>query len=187
MLRPKRDRRAQTRILPHDIARTIPQNGDIVVREEQREGGLIYVLHTATGADQHLLDSRKEAIAEALAMARRQHVRAWLTDEGYDFTLLHDFRVVTAVQDVLNRLRGEFLEMPCLRLTSAQVQRLCGVERMTCQSVLELLVDEDFLCVTPEGYYARLTSGHRPLPAKASLRSFARTSKASWHRPGTNS
>jgi len=34
------------------------------------------------------------------------------------------------VQDVLTRLRAEFLEMPGLRLTPEQVQRLCGVERM---------------------------------------------------------
>jgi hypothetical protein len=37
------------------------------------------------------------------------------------------------IEDVLNRLRAEFLEMPGLRLKSEQVQRLCGVERMICQ------------------------------------------------------
>jgi hypothetical protein len=78
--------------------------------------------------------------------------------------------MVTAIPDVLNRLRAEFLEMSCLRLTSAQVERLCGVERTTCLKVLGLLLDEGFLCVTAEGRYTRLTSGHHPLHAKANLR-----------------
>ena len=51
------------------------------------------------------------------------------------------------IEDVLNRLRAEFLEMPGLRLKSEQVQRLRGVERTMCQMVLDLLVDEEFLCV----------------------------------------
>jgi hypothetical protein len=179
-VRPKRDRRAHPRIPPRDHART-PEDGDIVIREEQREGTLIYVLHTAPGEGelQRQLRSRGEAIAEARAVARRQHKRAWLTDEGDDFRLLEDFRLVTAIPDVLNRLRREFLEMSCLRLTSEQVQRLCGVERTNCRTALDLLVDEGFLCVTPEGYYARLTTGHHPLSAKPNLRIDTRTSKAS--------
>jgi hypothetical protein len=32
--------------------RTTPQNGDIVIREELRDGTLVYVLHIAPGADQ---------------------------------------------------------------------------------------------------------------------------------------
>ena len=70
------------------------------------------------------------------------------------------------VSDVLNRLRGEFMEMPGLRLTAEQVQRLCGIERTMCQRVLDSLVESQFLCVTPDAHYARLTSGHHPHPAK---------------------
>ena len=76
---------------------------------------------------------------------------------------------VTAIPEILNRLRVEFLEMSCLRLTSAQVERLCGVERTICLTVLGLLLDEGFLCVTAEGRIKRLTSGHHPLLAKANL------------------
>jgi len=73
------------------------------------------------------------------------------------------------IEDVLNRLRAEFLEMPGLRLKSEQVQRLCGVERTICQAMLDLLVDEKLLCLKSDGHYARLTDGmiHRPRPAKA--------------------
>ncbi len=67
------------------------------------------------------------------------------------------------------RLRAEFLEMPGLRLKLEQVQRLCGIERTMCQMVLDLLVDEKFLCVKSDGHYARLTTGHHPHPAKATL------------------
>jgi hypothetical protein len=124
--RPKRDRRTQPRIPPTDIAdrayelyrqggehvkattlplrrgdvlrtRRTPEDGDIVVREQQREGTLVFVLHTAPGADQHVLRNREEAVAQAVTFAKRQHVGAWLTDEGYDFVLLEDFRVVESV------------------------------------------------------------------------------------------
>ena len=85
------------------------------------------------------------------------------------------------IEDVVNRLRAEFLEMPGLRLKSEQVQRLCGVERTICQMVLDVLVDEAFLCVKLDGAYARLTDGDvpRPRPAKADLGAEQRIAKVS--------
>jgi len=76
------------------------------------------------------------------------------------------------IQDVLARIRAEYLEMPGGRLTIQQVQRLCGVERMLCKTVLDSLVDAKFLCVKSDGAYARLTDEKvpRPYPAKADLR-----------------
>jgi len=74
------------------LTRTTPEDGDIVMREEKRGGTLVYVLHTAPGADQYEFRRRDEGIAQAVALAEREHVRAWLTDEGYDFVLLEDFR-----------------------------------------------------------------------------------------------
>jgi hypothetical protein len=63
-----------------------------------REGRVVYVLHTAPGADQYLLRTREEAVAQAMTFAKRQGVRAWLTDEKDDVVLLNDFRVVESVQ-----------------------------------------------------------------------------------------
>jgi hypothetical protein len=83
------------------------------------------------------------------------------------------------IQDILDRLRAEFMEMPGLRLKAAQVQRLCGLERKMCQTVLDMLVDEKFLSVTSDGQYARLTSGHHPNPAKADGRADRQPRKAS--------
>jgi len=71
--------------------------------------------------------------------------------------------------------------MPGLRLTSEQVQRLCGVERMVCQMVLNALVDANFLSRKPDGTYARLTNGDvaRPHPAKAERTAKRYSAKAS--------
>jgi hypothetical protein len=83
---------------------------------------------------------------------------------------------------ILNRIRAEYLEMPGLRLTLEQAQRLCGVERALCERVLHMLVDAKFLCVKPNGTYARLTDGAhspRPHPAKADRRTDRPLVKAS--------
>jgi len=83
------------------------------------------------------------------------------------------------IQDVFNRLRAEYTEMPGLRLNAEQVQRLCGIEETMCQLVLDSLVAEKFLCAKSDGRYARLTDGHHPHPAKADLRTDERAKKAS--------
>lgn len=83
---------------------------------------------------------------------------------------------------LITRIRGEYLEMPGLRLTLDQAQRLCGVERMLCQAVLDALVEAKFLCVKPNGTYARAIDGQdgpRPRAAKAGLGAGARMGMAS--------
>lgn len=55
-----------------------------------------------------------------------------------------------------DRVWAEFDEMPCMRLTAAQVQRLCGVEdARVCRRVLDDLVAAGFLRVGPDGRYLR--------------------------------
>jgi hypothetical protein len=70
-------------------------------------------------------------------------------------------------QQVLERLRAEYLEMPDMRLTSEQVQRLCGIEPTMCKRVLNALVKASFLCVKSDGTYLRLTEGSSPRPGLA--------------------
>jgi len=60
-----------------------------------------------------------------------------------------------ADQQVLERIRAEYLEMPGLSLKAGQVQRLCGVERELCKNVLDALVDAKFLRLTSDGAYGR--------------------------------
>lgn len=60
-----------------------------------------------------------------------------------------------ATPDLLVRIRGEFLEMPGLRVTSPQAQRLWGLDSVACAAILACLVDEGFLRCTPNGAFAR--------------------------------
>ena len=64
--------------------------------------------------------------------------------------------MATAVQHVVARIRAEYLEMPGLRLTQPQLQRLLGVDPTICASVLDALVDARFLCVKADGRYATI-------------------------------
>jgi hypothetical protein len=59
------------------------------------------------------------------------------------------------VEDVLQRIQGEYLEMPGLRLTTAQAQRLWGLERDVCEALLAALVDTKFLYRTRDGAFVR--------------------------------
>ena len=52
-------------------------------------------------------------------------------------------------------IRGEFLEIPGLRLTSDQIQRLWGLHRDVCAAVLEDLLHQRFLQLTADGHYVR--------------------------------
>jgi hypothetical protein len=72
---------------------------------------------------------------------------------------------------MLKRVRAEYLEMPGLRLTLEQTQRLCGLERALCKMVLDALVDERFLCVKSGEVYARVSDVEtsRPRATKADL------------------
>ena len=63
--------------------------------------------------------------------------------------------------DVLQRIQGEFVEMPGLRLTPAQAQRLWGLERDVCDALLGALVDAKFLARTRDGAFVRM-EGARP-------------------------
>lgn len=57
--------------------------------------------------------------------------------------------------DVLSRVRGEYIEMPGLRLTTAQAQRLWGLDRDACDALLGALVDSKFLFRTRDGAFMR--------------------------------
>jgi hypothetical protein len=64
---------------------------------------------------------------------------------------------MSGYQDVVDRIRAEYLEMPGMKLRVEQVQRLCGVDRTVCELVLDALVGTKFLCIKRDGTYARLT------------------------------
>ena len=54
---------------------------------------------------------------------------------------------------VLERVRAEFREMPCLRLTRGQAQRLFGMRPDVCERVLAALLQEGTLRCGPDARY----------------------------------
>jgi len=75
-----------------------------------------------------------------------------------------------ANEDVLRRVRGEFLEMPGMRLTEAQAGRLWNLDAPSCRAVLTALVDAQFLFRTVEGAFMRLEGGRPPGGSRATKR-----------------
>ena len=50
-----------------------------------------------------------------------------------------------STEPLLHRIRGEFLEMPGLRLTPVQAARLWAMDRQTSQQILDGLTTSGFL------------------------------------------
>ena len=57
--------------------------------------------------------------------------------------------------ELVRRVRGEFLEMPGLTLTFPQAERLWGLEHDVCRQVINALIGSEFLRCTPDGTIAR--------------------------------
>jgi len=75
------------------------------------------------------------------------------------------------IDDVLQRIQGEFVEMPGLRLTPPQAQRLWGLERDVCDAMLGALVDARFLVRTRDGAFIRVEGSQPAQMARLSGRS----------------
>ncbi len=58
-------------------------------------------------------------------------------------------------EQAFNRIRAEYEEMPGMRLTPEQVERLSGVDRAVCRRVLDDLVRAQFLATRHDGLYCR--------------------------------
>lgn len=62
---------------------------------------------------------------------------------------------MSANQPLLNRIRGEYLEMPGLRLTPAQAARLWAMDRDLATVLLSALTDAGFLVRVGGGQFVR--------------------------------
>jgi hypothetical protein len=62
----------------------------------------------------------------------------------------------TGMDYMLRRIQGEFREMPGLRLTCRQAQRLWNLDQLVCESLLAALVDVRFL-VECDGVFLQRT------------------------------
>ena len=77
-----------------------------------------------------------------------------LTVEALLAEHLHD----EGITPLLHRIRSEFLEMPGLRLTSAQAARLWALDRSTSERLLDGLTMTGFLLKNREGAYLRASA-----------------------------
>lgn len=57
--------------------------------------------------------------------------------------------------DDVQRIKAEYLEMPSLRLTARQAQRLFGLDPANCEHILDTLVENKFLSRTRDRMYVR--------------------------------
>jgi hypothetical protein len=69
--------------------------------------------------------------------------------------------------EMLLRVKGEFLEMPGLRVTEAQARRLWGLDADSCGALLQELIHSNFLFRTRDGAFMRV---EHSAPLKAALR-----------------
>ena len=67
-------------------------------------------------------------------------------------------------QALLVRVRGEFKEMPCLRLTGEQARRLFGLTPDVCDRVLATLVKEGVLARGSDERYSAVDAFQRGVP-----------------------
>ncbi len=68
--------------------------------------------------------------------------------------------------ELIGRIRGEFLEMPALKLSLQQACRLWNLSATACHEALDTLRAEGFLYQTPSGAFIALPSATRMLKAE---------------------
>ena len=59
------------------------------------------------------------------------------------------------IEDLLLRIESEFLATPELRMTVADAERRFGADEVTCEAILDALVDGAVLFKTPDRVYGR--------------------------------
>ena len=143
-------RRASAR--RHGAARAL----DRAYQYPTTHGRTPYVLYAvwACGLSSHRAKLRLNQLAKRLISRRRsRNERA-----GTVRVLLLIGAVPMRIDDVLQRIRGEFLEMPGLQVTRAQAPRLWGLDRPVCDELLDVLVSTKFLSQTRDGSFVRSTA-----------------------------
>jgi len=71
-------------------------------------------------------------------------------------------------EELVLRVRGEYREMPGLRLTFAQACRLWALDATTCNDVLARLIQDQVLHVTSQGHYMALPAPRMVAMSRAS-------------------
>lgn len=64
-------------------------------------------------------------------------------------------RMDQEIWQLLIRIKAEYLEMPGLHLTRAQMKRLCGLTDAACDAVINTLMDQHFLTRAADGAFVQ--------------------------------
>lgn len=123
-----------------------PYAEDVII---SRRSPTTLTISVSSGTPQVLCGTFEEALRRAGSLASERAVSVWFTADNRKFVPLVD-------EQLLRRIWCEYLEMPGLRLTSKQAQRLWAVDERTCAQLLGSLVDARLLTLGADGMYARL-------------------------------
>ena len=66
--------------------------------------------------------------------------------------------IAAPTMDWVKLVRAEYLEMPGLILTKAQIRRLWGIDSVTCDALIKALLGSGFLRCTSNDLYVRADS-----------------------------
>ncbi len=66
-----------------------------------------------------------------------------------------------AIGELLRMIQAEYIEMPGLQLTGSQIQRMWNIDGLTCDALMDVLVDVQFLRRTRQGGYVRADGSTR--------------------------
>ena len=74
------------------------------------------------------------------------------------------------IRNALVRIQAEYVEMPALKLTARQAQRLWNLSNDVCETALAVLIRKQFLVQTRDGAYVRYSSTSATVGASRSQR-----------------
>lgn len=129
-----------------------PHTEDVVIRHDSPG---LFTIGGTVGRPQIACHTFEEALQRAGSFASDHQSSIWCTADDRSWAALADV-------GLLRRVWNEYIEMPGLRLTSQQAQRLWAVDAKTCNAVLDSLVALRFLGCGADGKYGRVTEGAEP-------------------------
>ena len=124
-----------------------PRMEDVVI---YRRSPAAFTIGTRSGAPQIQCRTFEEALQRAGSFASGRQVRMWIVADQQQFVPLANDRL-------LRTIWSEYAEMPGLKLTPEQAQRLWAVDESTCTDLLESLVAAKLLVRGADRQYARFS------------------------------
>ena len=141
-----------------------PTAGDVIIAPDTSSGRGFTLSVAPDGASQLWYPSFEHAVEKAFHWASSTGVAVWRADGTSRFDRIplrnpaafrnQDMRARSS-DDLLSRIRSEYIEMPGLWLTTDQAVRLWGLEREQCVHLLRTLVTQGFLIVRADGKFGR--------------------------------